>query len=392
MKKLIILLTLIFFTGFVFAQKGKVTSALSYKDTGKLDKALEAIESTVDPDNEKALKSIPWPRTWEVRGEIYQAIYQSKDEAVKKLAEDPLTVAFESYKKALQLDAKDKFGKSLKIKLTLLTSDLTSQAINAFNEDNFKQALLSFEQILELQGLPVMKADTPNAVDTVIIFNTGLAAYNAQNYDKAIKYYAEAAKYGYNGARTYQLIASSYEAKKDTIGSLEALKEGFLKFPDDTGILFKMINIYLDTDKTDDAMKYLDLATEKDPDNASLYFAKGTLHDKVENTEEAIRCYTKAIELKDDDFNSYYNLGALYYNKGVKQIEIANAVPTNETQKYEEEKAKADVWFEKALPYMEKCLELNDKDVSTLESLKNLYYRMKNMEKYNEMVEKIENL
>ena len=50
---------------------------------------------------------------------------------------------------------------------------------------------------------------------------------------------------------------------------------------------------------------------------------------------------------------------------------------------------KADVWFEKALPYMEKCDELQPNDTMTLESLKNLYYRLKQMDKYNAVLEKL---
>ena len=65
MKRTIFLLALVFVVSGAFAQKGKVTSAQNLKDTGKLDKALEAIEETVDPSNPKAAKSIPWPKTWE---------------------------------------------------------------------------------------------------------------------------------------------------------------------------------------------------------------------------------------------------------------------------------------------------------------------------------------
>lgn len=50
--------------------------------------------------------SVNWSRTYEVRGEIYQAVFQSKDENYKKLNADPLTVAYDSYMKALQLDDK----------------------------------------------------------------------------------------------------------------------------------------------------------------------------------------------------------------------------------------------------------------------------------------------
>ncbi|WP_321373692.1 tetratricopeptide repeat protein [uncultured Draconibacterium sp.] len=387
MKKTIILLALVICSSAVFAQKGKVTSAQNLKDTGKLDKALEAIKEATDPANDKAEKSIPWPKTWEVRGEIYQAIFASQDESVKALSDDPLTIALESYKKALELDEKDKFSKSVKIKLTLLTNDLTNQAVEAFNNNDFELALKSFEQILEVEDIPVVKEDDPGAVDTVILFNSGLAAYNAQNYKKAVQYYGEAAKHGYNGARTYALISDSYIQMQDTANALAAVQEGFEKYPDDNGVLTSMIDLYMKIGKNEEALKYLDMAIEQDPNNVTYYFAKGALYEKFGEEENAVAAYEKASEVDPTFFNSYYNLGALYYNKGVKQIEVANAVPANENEKYEAELKKADVWFEKALPYMEKCRELNPEDEMTLESLKNLYYRMKNMDKYNEILE-----
>lgn len=370
-------------------QKGLVTKSQNLKDTGKLKEALENINLAVDPSHDKADKTISWPRTWEVRGEVYQAVFQSDNDEVKKLVEDPLTEALKSYKKALELDDKGRFENSVKVKLTLLTNDLTNQAVEAFNNENYNQALKSFEQILDVQNIDIIKKDNPEAVDTVIIFNAGLAAYNAENYDKAIEYYKEAAKYGYNEARTYSLIANAYQLKKDTLGALAALQEGFEKYPEDNTVLTSMIQIYLDMDKTEDAMKYLDMAIAQDPENATYHFAQGTLYEKIENEEKAIEAYENAIENDETFFNAYYNLGALYYNKGVKQIEVANAVPTSDNATYEVELKKADKWFKEALPYMEKCHELKPDDNMTMESLKNLYYRLKDMENYNKMLEKL---
>lgn len=389
MKRTSILLILLFamFTG--FAQKGKVSSAQSLKDSGKLKEALETINQTIDPANEKSKKTIDWPRTWEVRGEIYQAVFQSEDQSVKNLAEDPLSEALKSYKKALELDEKDRYSKNVKIKLTLLINDLTNQAVQGFNNENYEQALKSFEQILDVQNIDIIKADNPDAVDTVIIFNTALAAYNAEQYEKAIKYYQKAADYGYNGARTYSLLANTYQLKKDTLAALDVLKEGFEKYPEDNTVLTSMIQIYLDLDKTEEAMKYLDMAIDRDPNNATFRFAKGTLHEKLGEEEEAIEAYSNAIDVDETYFDAYYNLGALYYNKGVKQIEVANAVPANENEKYQEELKKADKWFKEALPYMEKCYSLNPDHAMTLESLKNLYYRLKMMDKYNEILERL---
>jgi len=391
MKRTTILFVLLFAITSVFAQKGKVTSAQSYKDAGNLDKAVATIEETIDANNPKTENSINWPGTWEVRGDIYQAIFRSKDENYKKLSNDPLTVAFDSYMKALALDEKDKFSKSVKIKLTLLITDLTNQAVAAFNEEKYEKAMKSFEQVLIIDKTPVYKSEDLNSVDTVIIFNAGLSADKAQKYDKAIEYYKEAAKYKYNGAKTYSLIANSYFQKKDTINALQVLQEGLKEYSDNGALLVEVINIYLNANKVDEAMKYLDLAIAQDPKNSSYYFAKGTLYDKLLKTDDATNYYLKAIEFKDDYFDAYYNLGALYYNKGVKQVDIANAVPSNLPEKYEEEKSKADIEFKKAIPYMEKAHEINPTDKFTMESLKTLYYRLKMMDKHAEIIAELQN-
>jgi len=392
MKRTTILLALLFAGTCVFAQKGKVTSALSYKETGKLDKAVEAIEETIDANNPKTEGSLTWPRTWEVRGEIYQALYQTKDENFKKLSNDPLTVAFDSYMKALQLDDKDRFSKSVKIKLTLLITDLTNQAVLAFEKEDFEKALKSFEQIMGIEQTPVYKADDPTAIDTVILFNAGLAAYNSQKYDKAIDYYKQSAKYKYNGAKTYSLISSCYMQKKDTINALQVLQDGLKEYNENGTLLVEVINIYLNSGKVNEAMKYLEIAIAQDPKNSSYYFAQGTLFDKVQKVEEATNSYLKAIEYKNDYFDAYYNLGALYYNKGVKQVDVANAIPSNQPEKYEEEKNKADVEFTKAIPYMEKAHEINPTDKFTMESLKTLYYRLKMLDKHAAIIEKMKNI
>ncbi len=138
-----------------------------------------------------------------------------------------------------------------------------------------------------------------------------------------------------------------------------------------------MIQLYMDQDKTEEAMKYLKMAIEQDPENATFYFAQGALYEKLNDEENAIEAYMNAIEADKEFFNAYYNLGALYYNKGVKQIEYANTIPAANNKVYEEELSKSDIWFKKALPFMEECYNLRKDDNMTLESLKNLYYRLK---------------
>jgi hypothetical protein len=94
MKKLFFV-TLFLLAGIaVFAQKGKVTSAIAFKDAGKLDKAWETIKETLDPANPKAEKTVNWTGAWQARGEIIEATILSKDENFKKLVENPVEEAY----------------------------------------------------------------------------------------------------------------------------------------------------------------------------------------------------------------------------------------------------------------------------------------------------------
>ncbi|MFV0521549.1 MAG: tetratricopeptide repeat protein [Mangrovibacterium sp.] len=390
MKKIILVIAIsLAISGGAFAQKGKVSAAQANKDSGNLEKAKELIDVAVDPNNEKAAKSIPWAKTWMVRGDIYAAI--PKDDKLKSTVENPLDIALESYKKAIELDEKGQFTSLMKVGLTQLTSTFTNAAVDCFKTNDYKGAFNDFEKVLEINALPVY-AEDEQFIDTTIIFNTGLAAFNAEMYDDAIKYYEEAAKYGYQGASMYDYIMMSYLNKQDTVGAIEALQAGFKKYPEGANIVTNMINLFLQTGRTDDAITYLKIAIKQDPSNASFHFAQGALFDQLKDYDNAIAAYEKAIELKPDYFDPYYNLGVIYFNKGVAQLDKANAVPANQAKLYEEEKEKANVEFKKAVPFMEKASEVNPKDTYSLESLKQLYYRLNDIEKRDAVQAKLDAL
>ena len=44
--------------------------------------------------------------------------------------------------------------------------------------------------------------------------------------------------------------------------------------------------------------------------------------------------------------DAFYNIGVIYFNRGVKQFDVANAVPTNEQAKFEAEKKKSETIVE----------------------------------------------
>lgn len=374
----------------LFAQKGKVTSALSYKESGDLTKALEAIEEAIDTSSEKAVKSIPWPRTWEVRGEIYQEIHKK---GLKNLATQPLFTAYDSYMKAVELDVEGRYSKSLFVKFTFMQTDLTNYAIQSFEKNEYATSLSCFERYLAISKLPFMKPKSAiEVVDTAIIYNAGLAAFKSSEWDKAIHYFNSSIKNDYNGAACYHFIFQSYQAKGDTLSSLNTLKKGFEDYPTNETLLVELINFYISKDKADDALNYIDLAIKENPGNASYWTAKGSMYERIGQPENAIECYKKGLDVDSTLFTPYYNLSVIYYNRGVEAINAASLIPPSQNDKFEAEMEKAKEHFRTSLPYIEKAYELDSTEIAIMESLKTIYYRLQMNDKYQDMNEKIQKL
>jgi len=230
------------------------------------------------------------------------------------------------------------------------------------------------------------------AVDTVIMYNAGLAAFKAKEWDKAISFFNKTSEYNYNGSASCNFAIKSYLEKGDTLNYLNALKKGFEKYPNDEPLLVELINFYISRGKSEDAIKYIDLAISEKPTNATLYTAKGSMLEKMGRPDEAINMYKDAIKVDSMLFTPYYNISVIYYNRGVEVINTANQLPPSQSEKYEAEILKANEHFRQSLPYIEKAYSIDSSEVAILESLKTIYYRLQMNDKYMDVNKKIQEL
>ncbi len=385
MKNLIISALLLFAVSFSMGQDSKVVSAFNYRKPQyyQLDKAKQAIDEASVHE-----KTMLKPKTWYYRGLIYQDIAVTTDQKFKDLDPKPLTVALQSYLKALLLDSKKSLYNEIILQLTQMSVLLINKGIEDFNQSSFELALENFENSLRIDSLPDL-----SRIDTMTIFNAGVAADKAKNYDKALKYYSLAASYKYEGPKVYTFIGNIYKEKGDTLKAVQTLKDGIASFPENNATLMvELINFYLQADKTGEALEYLNLAIQNDPSNYSYYFARGTLYDKMKDFENAKISYEKSIELNKDYFDAYYNLGALFYNKAVELIKVANDIPAKEQKRYDETINNAKEQLKLAMPFLEKANELDPNEMNTLLSLKEIYVRLALYDKANAVKAKIEEL
>lgn len=385
MKNFIVLFVLAFSVLITKAQDSKVVSAYNYRKPQyyQLDKAKLAIDEASVHE-----KTIANPKTWYYRGLVYQDLAVTTDANFKTLHSNPLDEATKSYLKSLSLDVKNKFRNEVILQLTQMSVLLINKGIEEFNNSAFDKALQCFENSLKIDSVPELAK-----TDSMVIYNAGVAADKAKNFEKALFYYKKAIDLKYEGSKVYIFVSNVYKEMKDTAQALETLKTGISAEPKDNGALMvELINYYLNSNKTDEALSYLNLAIQNDPSNFSYYFAQGTLYDKMGDFDNARTRYEKALELKSDYFDACYNLGALFYNKAVLFYKEANDIPPKEQKRYDETIAKAKEQLNFSMPHLEKAHSLNPNDVFTLQSLKEIYTRLAMYDKAKEIKEKLDTI
>lgn len=411
MKRTVFVLILLIAAKLVMAQPKNVTSCWNYLKYGELDKAKEAIDAAILHE-----KTMNEPKTWYYRGNTYHAIQTTKEAKYKELDPDPADKAFKSYLKAISLNFKDPVNKNLdfenkkedlekfirllidrntkyvdeeilqdiiSVRLPALANVFVNKGVSEYKDKkDFAKALTNFENSLLLSGLSLR-------IDTPIYYYAALAAEKSNKFDKAVKFYTTltTVKYGSDKkekANMYFYLANAHKSNKDTAKYVEALKKGISVYPSDCqNVIAELINYYLQSSKSKEALDYLNIAIEKNPTNPTYYFAKGALLEGTKELDKSEECYKKAIELDPNYLDANYNLGALHYNRAADIANDASQEP--DQKKYEVLKTKSDDEFKRALPFMEKAHQLDVKDMNVINTLKTIYYKLQMTDKYEEM-------
>ncbi len=297
--------------------------------------------------------------------------------------EDPLPKALESIKKAIELDENNRSEDDIEDQLLRLNNNFVNAAINAYEQDDFETSFHNFSHSIKVIEMPQYTME----IDTAVYYNTGFLASQVDKHEEAIYYYKRAKEMNYGGANTYLLIKDSYMILGKTDDAERILQEAFEKYPQDNALLVEMINFYLEEERGESAMEYLNLAIEQEPDNPSYYFALGALHERQGELDKALDAYITAHEIDPELFEVNYNLGAFYYNKALDLFDAANEIVDN--VEYQKAREEAFDVLETALPYMEKAHDINPEDQDTMETLRILYYRLGMEEEYEEISRKL---
>jgi len=394
MKKIFLILIAVFFaTSFAYSQKSKVRAAYNYykEPYQEYDKAKDAIDAAILDDQSKAMEM-----TWYYRGLIYSALYKS--EKYGFLCNKCLETAYEAYSKSLEINPANEWADEIKvIRIPWITNQIFGMGVDKFKAKNYEDALASFEYVLKI-----------SPTDTSVLLNSAYSAELAGKHDKAEQYYGKLVSMKYRDDKIYLALSNLYKQDKDTTRALSTLKDARKIFPDTLSLMLAEINILLASGKNSEATEALNEAIKKDPKNQSLYLALGSGYDNLANPKDANgndlpkpanyiedmakaeEAYKQGLAINSNNFEINFNLGALYFNQAAEMANAANNIKSND--EFAKAKQAYDEKFKAAEPYLEKALELNPNDKSTLSSLKQLYVRTGEKEKYDRVKATMDNM
>jgi len=389
MKKILIVLVMVFSIAMAFGQKSVRQTASNQVKDGKLDKALESIKQCLqDPTTAQDAK------TWFICGNIYLEIANTKDEKYKALDPDPLTKAMDAYKKAIELDPKKEFYEDIFAKLNWQRTNYFNAAADYYNKKAYKDAMLSFEHAASV--LAVAKVS-----DTLSLFYAAACATLAGEKAKAKQYYIDLLANGAKNVAIYASLADAYRLEHDSVNALKVIRAGRKMYPNNLQLTLAEANVYIYFNDVPKALPILNLAAQKDSTNFLVFNALGSDNQKIyEDTlktpaaradafKKAEAAYKTAIRIKPDYYDVYVNYASLYFNSAVPIAIKANELPLDQKEQYEKLTAQANAFYSLALPLLKKADEITPNDMNTLNSLRQIYQSLGDKDNLKAIQEKI---
>lgn len=356
-----------------YSQSSKRTSAYMYMTNGQLDKAKESIDEAILHE-----KTIADAKTWLYRGEIYYEIARSPLEMYKDLDANAHMVAYESLLKATEYDVKGKYEKDIALYMGNLTQVFYNTGNVAYQAAEYEKAIIDFKIAYDISA-------SNDKLDTIAAYYIGMCGVLADKPEIAAEYLDICVKAEFDDPNIYRFYNRAVKQMGDTARALEIIVMGRERYPDELSLLLEQAQIYLERGQKDELLSSLMQAIESDPTNSNLYFLIGKTYDDMDNVAEAEEYYKKAAEIKPDFFEAFYNIGAIYVNKAAEFQALANDLPLDETEKYEEYSAQANENLEIAVPYLEQSLEIRPDDQPTILALKEAYARLKMNDKLEDL-------
>lgn len=336
---------------------------------------------------------------------------------------DDIDAAIENLKNAESVYASE---------VKLLKQDMINTMLKsgnaAYESKNFASSSNDFEKVYRL-----------SPTDTTYLYYAASTAINVPDYNRALGLYEELKKLNYTGiekqffalnvatqeedlfpnknmrdisvrtkshekptdkltdskkAEIVKNIALIYKSNGDDEKAIAALKDARKENPDDLNLLLVEADLQLKLGNRDAFKVLMEEATQKDPENAELQYNLGVIAAESGDKEAAKNYYSKAIELNPKYVNAYINTASLIMESATsissEMSKLGNSTADN--KKYDQLKVKYQDAYRNAIPFLTKVVEIDSKNITASQTLRDIYSLLGETAKYKEFKAKVEAL
>lgn len=217
-------------------------------------------------------------------------------------------------------EIKPKYTKELQKKISEKQTNFWDNGAVLFNEKMYPKAYEAFMIYGDMPDMELLGNQRPQTVDTlraIAYFNAGIAAWSANEVDKAVVAFRKARENNYTSpdATVYEIACWQNIEQTDSTRENEArdnifiaAKGGYEKFGLEQPVfLNNMVNSMINSGKETEALNIVNGAISTYPDKASLYGLRGYLNDRMKNEDASEADYRKAAEMPDVDYETMRN-------------------------------------------------------------------------------------
>ncbi len=342
----------------------KLQSSISNKEDLKkqltvIGEGMKAIEVA---QADKKTKN--WPETWAIKA--YLSSYIAIADENETNADKYYNLAIEAYEKAKVLDKYQSNSNLISAANHNINIKKQTNGNKAYQQNDFQEAYNLLKQVSDY---------FPK--DTVLAVNVAICAQNIQAYNEALDYFKRAKENGVKNPVVFQQMASMYASKFESELAIKTLEEGLAVNPYHPYLTNDYINLLLDNEKYDKAVKIIEgsIATEKR--NKLLLFLFGYLQQaELNNKGTAELAYKKALDIDQNYFDALYQLGLLYVSNANDAIKEKNR------QKITSFTNRAEFTFLRAH-------DINPNDRNTIQLLIQIYSRKNRPDRVQELQRKL---
>lgn len=368
-------LLFIFMLGFeAFAQKSQVQ--LAQNSVGKLQASIaakadvkkqlsiigEGIKAIEVAQTDKKTKN--WPETWATKA--YLSSYVAIIDDNQANADKYYDLAVDAVDKARKLDKFQDNSGLIKASTYNINIKKQTEGNRAYQQNDFFTAFNLLKQVSDY--LPT---------DTTLAINVALCAQNIQSYDEALNYFKRAKENGIKNPVVFQHMANIYASKFESEIAIKILDDGLKLNPYHPYLTNDYINLLLDNEKYDRAIKVIETSIATEKRSKLLLFLFGYLQQSQSNNSTAAeQAYKKALDIDQNYFDALYQLGLVYVNYSNDALKQKN-------------KQKFTSYINRSEFTLLRALEINPNDRNTIQLLIEIYTRKNRLDRVQDLKRKL---